>query len=58
MSGLFAFRSRAVDLDRLKPVGFKLLLEILVRHPRPGSPRSLQLRPAARGGSKAVLRRA
>ena len=31
MSGLFAFRRRAVDLDRLNPVGFKILLEILVR---------------------------
>ncbi|MET7419775.1 glycosyltransferase [Dactylosporangium sp. NPDC005555] len=33
MSGLFAFRAAAIDLDRLDPVGFKLLLEILVRHP-------------------------
>jgi dolichol-phosphate mannosyltransferase len=33
LSGLFAFRRAAVDLDRLKPSGFKLLLEILVRHP-------------------------
>jgi dolichol-phosphate mannosyltransferase len=33
LSGLFAFRRAAVDLDRLKPVGFKILLEILVRNP-------------------------
>jgi len=33
MSGLFAFRAAAVDPDRLNPVGFKILLEILVRHP-------------------------
>jgi dolichol-phosphate mannosyltransferase len=33
LSGLFAFRAAAVDLDRLKPAGFKILLEILVRNP-------------------------
>ena len=33
MSGLFAFRRSAVDLDRLNPIGFKILLELLVRHP-------------------------
>ncbi len=33
LSGLFAFRRAAVDLDRLDPLGFKILLEILVRHP-------------------------
>jgi dolichol-phosphate mannosyltransferase len=33
LSGLFAFRGSAVDLDRLKPDGFKVLLEILVRNP-------------------------
>jgi dolichol-phosphate mannosyltransferase len=33
LSGLFAFRAAAVDLDRLKPVGFKILLEILIRNP-------------------------
>ncbi|MEV3858783.1 glycosyltransferase [Streptomyces sp. NPDC050095] len=33
LSGLFAFRRDAVDVDRLRPVGFKILLEILVRHP-------------------------
>ncbi|HET9653902.1 MAG TPA: glycosyltransferase, partial [Kineosporiaceae bacterium] len=33
MSGLFAFRRTAIDLDRLHAIGFKILLEILVRHP-------------------------
>jgi putative flippase GtrA len=33
MSGLFAFRTAAVDLERLNPLSIKLLLEILVRHP-------------------------
>jgi glycosyltransferase involved in cell wall biosynthesis len=33
MSGLFAVRRSAIDLDRLDPLGFKILLEILVRNP-------------------------
>jgi molybdopterin-guanine dinucleotide biosynthesis protein A len=33
LSGLFAFQRASVDLDRLNPVGFKILLEILVRNP-------------------------
>ena len=33
LSGLFAFQRASVDLDRLKPVGFKILLEILIRNP-------------------------
>jgi dolichol-phosphate mannosyltransferase len=33
LSGLFAFQRASVDLDRLKPTGFKILLEILVRNP-------------------------
>ncbi len=33
LSGLFAFRAGVIDLDRLNPVGFKILLEILVRQP-------------------------
>lgn len=33
MSGLFAFRRSAVHMERLNPIGFKILLEILVRHP-------------------------
>jgi dolichol-phosphate mannosyltransferase len=33
LSGLFAFQRASVNLDRLNPVGFKILLEILVRNP-------------------------
>ncbi|WP_416900950.1 glycosyltransferase [Micromonospora echinospora] len=33
MSGLFAVRRAALRLDRMNPVGFKVLLELLVRHP-------------------------
>src|SRR5205807_584450 len=33
LSGLFAFRRVGVNLDRLRPAGFKVLLEILVRNP-------------------------
>lgn len=33
LSGLFAFRRSAVNLDRLRPIGYKLLLEIAVRNP-------------------------
>lgn len=32
MTGFFCFRRSAVDLDRLRPRGFKILLEILARH--------------------------
>jgi dolichol-phosphate mannosyltransferase len=34
MSGFFLVRRDALDLDSLRPRGFKILLEILVRHPR------------------------
>lgn len=34
MSGFFAVRLAALDLDRLQPLGFKILLEIMVRHPK------------------------
>ena len=33
MSGLFVFRRSAIDVNRLNPIGFKILLEILVRYP-------------------------
>jgi len=33
LSGLFVFRRAAIDPDRLNPAGFKILLEILIRHP-------------------------
>jgi dolichol-phosphate mannosyltransferase len=32
MTGFFAFRREAVDIARLRPRGFKILLEILARH--------------------------
>ena len=32
MTGFFAFHRRAVELERLRPRGFKILLEILARH--------------------------
>jgi len=57
MSGLFAFRKDAVDLDRLNPLGFKVLLEILVHNP---SARVAEVAytfaPRAAGRSKASLR--
>jgi dolichol-phosphate mannosyltransferase len=34
MSGFFAVRRGSVDLDRLRPRGFKILLEIVARSPR------------------------
>lgn len=34
MSGFFLVARRRLDLDALRPVGFKILLEILVRSPR------------------------
>jgi putative flippase GtrA len=34
MSGFFAVRLAALQLTALRPVGFKILMEIVVRHPR------------------------
>jgi dolichol-phosphate mannosyltransferase len=34
MSGFFLVRREALDLDAMRPRGFKILLEILVKHPR------------------------
>lgn len=34
MSGFFAVRQAALDLDQLRPAGTKILMETLVRHPR------------------------
>jgi len=31
MSGFFAIRRSSVDLDRLRPIGYKIMLEVLVR---------------------------
>lgn len=57
LSGLFAVRPAALDLDRLAPRGFKILLEIAVRHPGLRTaevPFSFQ--PRLAGRSKASLR--
>ncbi|MEU2230948.1 glycosyltransferase family 2 protein [Streptomyces vietnamensis] len=57
MSGLFAFRIAAIDLDRLSPLGFKVLLEVLVRHPGARVAEvSYRFAPRAAGTSKASLR--
>ncbi len=57
LSGMFAFRAGAIDLDRLDPVGFKVLLEILVRHPFARVAEvSYQFAPRHAGESKASLR--
>ncbi|WP_426403071.1 glycosyltransferase [Streptomyces sp. R-07] len=57
MSGLFAFRTAAIDLDRLSPLGFKVLLELLVRHPGARVAEvAYRFAPRAAGTSKASLR--
>jgi dolichol-phosphate mannosyltransferase len=32
MAGFFCVRRRDLDLDRLEPVGYKIALELIVRH--------------------------
>ncbi|MGI5403926.1 glycosyltransferase [Streptomyces sp. CA-135486] len=57
LSGLFAFRRDAIDTDRLNPLGFKILLEILVRHPSARVAEvAYSFAPRAAGHSKASLR--
>lgn len=57
MSGMFAFRRSAVDVERLNPLGFKVLLEILVRHPAARVAEvSYEMAPRNAGDSKASLR--
>jgi putative flippase GtrA len=34
MSGFFAVRRAAITVDGMDPIGFKILMEIMVRHPR------------------------
>jgi glycosyltransferase involved in cell wall biosynthesis len=57
MSGLFVVRRSAIDVDRLQPNGFKILMEILVRHPaaRVGEV-AYQFAPRHAGHSKASAR--
>jgi dolichol-phosphate mannosyltransferase len=57
LSGMFAFRAAAVDTGRLRPVGFKILLEILVRHPTAEVAEvAYAFAPRQAGASKASLR--
>ncbi|MBY8870447.1 glycosyltransferase [Micromonospora sp. PLK6-60] len=57
MSGLFAFRRAAVRLDRMNPSGFKVLLELLVRHPGARVAEvAYEMEPRHGGRSKASLR--
>jgi putative flippase GtrA len=57
LSGLFAFRTTDVNLDRLKPAGFKILLEILVRNPVARVAEvAYRFEPRNAGESKASLR--
>lgn len=59
MSGFFAFRRTAIDVDRLNPVGFKILLEILVRHPGARvAEMTYEMAPRHAGKSKAAFREA
>jgi dolichol-phosphate mannosyltransferase len=54
LSGLFAFRRASINLDRLRPSGFKILLEILVRNPVARvSEVAYRFEPRAAGDSKA-----
>jgi dolichol-phosphate mannosyltransferase len=56
LSGLFAFRRASVNLDRLRPSGFKVLLEILVRNPAARVAEvAYRFEPRAAGDSKASL---
>ena len=56
MSGLFAVRTSSLDVERLRPLGYKILLELVVRN-RPGRivevPYSFQQRHA--GDSKSTV---
>jgi dolichol-phosphate mannosyltransferase len=57
MSGFFLARREALDVDRLRPTGFKILLEILVR--TPGLTRDevpYEFAPRFAGDSKASVR--
>ena len=55
MSGFFLVRRDAIAVDELRPRGFKILLEILVRNPGYASPRSGS--PSASGTLGAARRR-
>jgi dolichol-phosphate mannosyltransferase len=57
LSGFFAFRKSAVNIDKLRPVGYKLLLEIAVRNPAARLAEvAYSFAPRNAGESKATLR--
>jgi dolichol-phosphate mannosyltransferase len=57
MSGLFAWRAASIDLDGLNPVGWKLLLELLVRNPQARvAEMSYDMAPRNAGTSKASVK--
>ena len=56
LSGMFAFRTAAVDPDRLNPSAFRLLLEIMVRHPSARVAEVAYPVCPHRAGSRGVLR--
>ncbi len=58
LSGMFAFRAAAVDPGRLNPGAFRVLLEILVRHPAARVAEVAYPVPPHRSGSRAPLRTA
>ena len=55
MTGFFCFRRDAVDLSRLRPRGFKILLEILARHDLERRRAAVLLRRAQRRGQQGLL---
>jgi dolichol-phosphate mannosyltransferase len=56
MSGFFAVRRDSIDLDHLRPRGFKILLEIVARSPRLKiGEQAFAFRPRYSGDSKASL---
>ncbi|MCM3517135.1 MULTISPECIES: glycosyltransferase [Nocardioides] len=56
MTGFFAVRRSALDVDRLEPMGFKILLEILARHPLRVTEVPFEFGERHAGESKADLR--
>jgi dolichol-phosphate mannosyltransferase len=57
LSGLFAFRRGAIDLDRLQPRGFKIYLEMLLRNRSARVAEvAYEMQPRHAGRSKASLR--
>jgi dolichol-phosphate mannosyltransferase len=56
MTGFFAIRTSAIDLDQLHPRGFKILLELLVRNPLRIAEVPLVFGERTAGNSKTSLR--